>query len=97
VPPDAVAEETEETVNLIVEAVVPEIVVYVPSKGAPKPATTTEAPTAIPCAMLVVKVTVPAAADALDTVNSLRRISEAPPPPPALVLLPVPPPFQPPS
>ena len=43
----------------------------------------------------VVIVTVPDAFVAVDTTNSLRRISEAPPPPPAFELCPVPPPFQP--
>ena len=68
---------------------------YVPSYGAPTPATTTEFPATNPCGEAVVRVTTRERSEAPVTVMP-RRISEAPPPPPpAAVPLPAPPPFQP--
>ena len=68
--------------------------VYVPSNGAPTPATTTELPTAYPCAVDVVIVAVPETNSA-EVMAVPRRISE-PPPPPSPGAVPFPPPLKPP-
>jgi hypothetical protein len=68
-------------VNVVVDGT--DATVNEPLNVASTPATTMAAPTVKPCGSEVVNVAMFEVSALFVTVNSLRRISEAPPPPPA--------------